>query len=187
MAKAQARFEVITTIRGPVTNWPQNLSGTLSYFKFNNLLSSIRYLTRVTADLAKQPLKALAQLVVLDQAKSPDQIDFVAPQFVGSACADLEPLEEITNRLPHQGCQLEEAACRDPDLALFIFLHDLEAHAELPADVGLSQSAKLARKAKLAPDMDVNRIRPVFFRCVAAMAQPARCFRFVRHARYRVC
>ena len=130
-------------------------------------------------------MDALAQLEALDQAESADKVDFVTLQFVCSGRAHCEALEEVLHRLSHQGRKLEEAAGRDPDFALLVFLDDLEAHTELLTNIGLCEATKLACQTKLAPNMDVDRIGAVLLGCMSAMTLSCGCLRVVRHRRDR--
>jgi len=70
---------------------------------------------------------------------------------------------------------LEEAARRDADLTLFIFLNDLKAHTELLADIGLRQTSQFARQAELPTDVNVDRIRTMLFRRVATTVRHSGC------------
>ena len=64
--------------------------------------------------------------------------------------------------------KLVKPARRHTDLALLVFLHDLEAHSEAPADLDLRQPGEFARKADLPTHMTET------FRTLGFQAPPAR-------------
>lgn len=111
-----------------------------------------------------------------------NQVDLVVLHLILRLGAELESDEEIGYRLVHEIGQLEEPACRDPNLALLVFLHDLKAHTELSPDIRLGQAGELARQAQLAADMDVDRVRTMLFSRVPTVAWLCGCLPLFRHA-----
>ena len=61
-----------------------------------------------------------------------------------------------------------EAARGDADLALLVFLDELEAHVEAAAELGLGQPRHGAREPKLRPDMAIDRVGTVLLGGAAA-------------------
>jgi len=128
----------------------------------------------------------LAQLGIADKPIGANKIDLIATHFALGLAADLIADEKIPDRTLQQRRQLKEAARRDPDLALFIFLNDLKAHTELFADIRLGQSGELACKAKLPTDMDIDRVGPMFLGRMPPPVFPGLCAIFrheVSHSR----
>src|SRR5690348_7884925 len=128
----------------------------------------------------KQTLKTLPNLRATDQAKGPDQVDLV-PRHRGRRIERfLEPLEEISDRLVQQRRELEQPACRDANFTLLVFLHDLEAHRQFPADIRLRQAGELAREPQLAANMDIDRVGAMLLGRISAAPHAAENPRF-RH------
>src|SRR5665213_1915901 len=138
----------------------------------NGLVSVMISQRRFFGDVADERKQPFLHLGVADGAVGTDEFDLAPREAVlgerrgvgrRGRRGRFEAFEEIGDRLLQQLRELEEATCRDADFALLVFLHDLEAHAEVLADAGLRPAGELAAQAQALADMQIDRIGSVFF------------------------